>query len=869
LSEPVAQPSVPAARRGAPRGLVRSVLGSSRARPGLVLFAVLATFSLIGPLVLPAPNTSDFSLARAADGGPAGPSFAHPLGVDSLLRDVLARLAQGGRTSLSIAFAGALGASLIGAFIGVIAASTARGPYRVVDAFVMRLVDVVLALPFLLVVTAIGAAIGRSDVTTLFTVLAAVGWAGSARVIRAEALVVLELPYVAAARALGAGTWRIARAHVLPNVAGLWIVMASGAVGSMILAEAVLGYLGVGLGPPDATWGRMLHEAEALLAVRPLLTVAPAACIVLSTLAANRVGEGFRDAVATSRGAAPARRGHAWDLIIAAVALITTAAWPAASPAPPPGASQFSLYAGAPGPRAGGELRVATYLAVRALDPALAYDEPSGAIGRLVWERLLEIGDDGAFIPRLATAYAWRDDGLTLELLLRPTARFEDGTPLGATDVKRSLERALHPKTPCPGASYFESLVGFEAYRTGEADALAGVEVASAHRILFRTTTRSPSLLSILSLGFAAPVCPNATSPADPGAPLPPCGGGPFRIAELSSEDGVRLVRNDRYDISGVPYLDAIDWRFNVRSQVQRFKLESGELDLTRDLNPADALLLRASPAWNGLGIDIPTRTMSAVFMNVEMPPFDRVEVRRAVAAALDPEVISRIRPDILPQAAVVPASVPGSAPGGALRVHDLDAALAHMERAGLAFDPTTGEGGWPEPIDYVTVSDSFEQATAEVWQQQLLAIGLRIRLRTWPFATYLAEVKSRRRAPMGWVGWGADYPDPLNFFEPTLTSRAIGDPSQNYAFFSDPELDDVVLRAMRELDPERRRALVARAEEIVHEQAPWVPTHTPRTFAVRLPRVQGWAPTAAAPLDFTMVWLSDAPRAAAAEASP
>lgn len=850
------------ARHGQAASIARALLRSPRARPGLVILAALVLFALLGPAVLPPPDQSDFSLSTPTDGGPAGPSLAHPLGVDSLLRDVLARLAQGGRTSLAIAVLGALGASLVGAVIGVMAASTARGRYRFVDAVIVRVIDVVLALPFLLVVTAIGAALGRSDVTTLFTVLAAVGWAGSARVIRAEALVVLELPFVAAARALGAGTWRIARAHVLPNVAGLWIVMASGAVGSMILAEAVLGYLGVGLAPPDATWGRMLHEAETMLAIRPLLTVAPAACIVLATLAANRVGEGMRDAITTSRELAAPRRARAWDLGIAAVALVATAAWPAASPDPPPTGPSDDT------PHRGGELHVATYVAVRNLDPALAYDEPSGAIGRLIWERLLEIDDDGSFIPRLATSYAWRDDGLTLELELRQRARFSDGSPLDASDVKRSLERALHPKTPCPGASYFEALVGFEAYRGGTSDSLAGVEVAGPHRIRFRTTTRSPSLLSILSLGFAAPVCKGAAVPADPAAP-PPCGAGPFRIDDLAAEDGVRLVRNERYDIAGIPLLDAIDWRFNVRSQVQRFKIESGELDMTRDLNPSDALLFRSSPAWKDLGVDIPTRTISAVFMNVELPPFDRLEVRRAVRAALDPGVLRRVRADIVPLDTVVPASVPGHAARTALRVHDLAEALDHMARAGLAFDPATGSGGWPQPIDYVTVSDSFEQATAEIWQQQLAAIGLRIRLRTWPFATYLAEVKARRRAPMGWVGWGADYPDPMNFFEPTLTRRAIGDPSQNYAFFDDPALDDVVLRAMSEIEPDARRALVAQAEAIVHDQAPWVPTHSPQTFVVRRPRVRGWRPTAGAPQDFSTVWLADAPGEPIAGAAP
>lgn len=831
--------------------VLRALARSSRARPGLVALGVLFVFSLLGPLALPPPDVSDFALQRAADGGPPGPSLAHPLGVDALLRDELARLAAGGRSSLLIAITAAAIASSVGAVVGIAASTAARGRARLLDRALVRLIDVLLALPFLLVVTAIGAAVGRSDATTLLAILGGIGWAGTARIVRARAAVVLEMPFVAAARALGASPLRVAVQHVLPSVAGLWIVIATGTVSSMILAEAVLGYLGVGLPPPHATWGRMLHEAESQLAIRPLLVAAPGVCIVVGALAWNRIGEGLRDALGDSADRVPAPPSGAWDMALALAAFAVALLLSPAAPGPPRAAAEADT------PVSGGTLRVATTVAVRTLDPALAYDEPSGAIGRLVWERLLEIEEDGRVVPRLAASHTWLDAGRTLELELRPGARFHDGTPLVAGDVKRSLERALHPRTPCPGASYFARIEGFEAFRKGKTDSLIGVEVAGPHRVRFRLDRPSGGFLALLSLGFAAPVCRDGGAFADPHRGAPPCGAGPFRVASIAPEEGVRLARHEGYDVPGVPLLDAIDWRFNVRSVAQRFKLESGEIDLSRDLNPTDSALFQASPAWRGLGTWVVGRTMSAIFMNVEVPPFDREDVRRAVRLAIDPEVLRRVRADVLPLDRVVPPTVPGAPRGGRLREHDLQAALEAMRAAGLAFDPETGRGGWEQPIDYVTVADSFEQATAEVWQQQLARIGLRIRLRTTSFPTYLAEAKSRGRSAMGWIGWGADYPDPLNFFEPTLSSRAIGDPSENFSFFSDPELDRVLDEADRTVDPAAREQLVGRAERIVFERAPWVPTFAARSFVVRQPRVRGYRPTSSAMAAFESVWLA------------
>jgi peptide/nickel transport system permease protein len=159
----------------------------------------------------------------------------------------------------------------------------------------MRLVDVLLSFPYLLLVMAVGAALDRTSVLTVLMVLGLTSWLGTARLVRAKTLQIRELGFVEAARALGQRTPVILLRHVLPNVAGPLIVIATVSLSSMILAEAVLSYLQVGVPPPTATWGRMLYEGQSAVTLRPRLVLAPGLCILMSVLGFNLLGDGLRD----------------------------------------------------------------------------------------------------------------------------------------------------------------------------------------------------------------------------------------------------------------------------------------------------------------------------------------------------------------------------------------------------------------------------------------------------------------------------------------------------------------------------------------------------------------------------------------------
>ncbi len=182
--------------------------------------------------------------------------------------------------------------------MGVGAGWAAGGRAAWVDAALMRAVDALLALPYLLVVLALAAALDRHDVGTLLAVLGLTGWLGAARILRAKTIEVCARPHVEAARALGLGPAGVLARHVLPHVAGPLVILASTSMASMLLAESMLSYLRVGVPPPAPSLGRMLAEGQALLGLSPRLVLAPALPIVAGVFGFHLLGEGLRDALA-------------------------------------------------------------------------------------------------------------------------------------------------------------------------------------------------------------------------------------------------------------------------------------------------------------------------------------------------------------------------------------------------------------------------------------------------------------------------------------------------------------------------------------------------------------------------------------------
>ena len=219
-----------------------------------------------------------------------GGSWTHPLGTDPLGRDLLSRIIYGARVSIS---AGALAVAfsmVLGVIMGLLA-----GYFRgKVDGAISNLVDVMLAFPFLLLALAAVAALGPGF-GNMIVVLGLTGWPIYTRVVRAETLKYREREFIQAARALGLGSFRILRAHVLPNLVNTIIVMASLEVARMIILESFLSFLGLGIQPPTPSWGAMLGEGRVYMLSHWWLATFPGAAIFVTTLGINLFGDGLRD----------------------------------------------------------------------------------------------------------------------------------------------------------------------------------------------------------------------------------------------------------------------------------------------------------------------------------------------------------------------------------------------------------------------------------------------------------------------------------------------------------------------------------------------------------------------------------------------
>lgn len=260
-----------------------------RARFGVSLVAVLLLAALVAPLIGGAdPIAIDLRNALQA------PGRTHWLGTDAQGRDVWSRLVHGARISLLVGLA-SQGISLsVGLVLGLVAGY--RGKWT--DEVIMRLADVTLAFPSLLLLIAMAAAFEPS-LTVVCTVIGVVGWAGMARLVRGQVLVVRELEYVQAMRALGARDRRIVLRHVLPNVIAPVVIAATLGIAGAIMAEAALSFLGLGVQPPTPSWGAMIADGRDLSQLRraPWTSLAPGLAIGVAVLGFNLLGDALRDAL--------------------------------------------------------------------------------------------------------------------------------------------------------------------------------------------------------------------------------------------------------------------------------------------------------------------------------------------------------------------------------------------------------------------------------------------------------------------------------------------------------------------------------------------------------------------------------------------
>lgn len=275
-------------RRSNTSRAVRRFLANRMAVVGSVVVALLVLVAIFAPWIAPHHPTQD--IFRGMRG--VSPSWEHLMGFDHLGRDLLTRVIFGARVALMVGILSSLIAVVIGVAIG--AAAGYFGGW--IDEALSLVIDTLMAFPLIALLIVLAAVIGPSLPTTI-TVIGFTVWARYARVVRAEVLSLKSRDFVTAARALGGRSGRVIWRHVVPNVLGSVIVLASLQIGSIIILEAALSFLGLGARPPTPTWGGILADGRAFILRFPHIAIFPGIMIVITVLAFNFIGDGLRDAL--------------------------------------------------------------------------------------------------------------------------------------------------------------------------------------------------------------------------------------------------------------------------------------------------------------------------------------------------------------------------------------------------------------------------------------------------------------------------------------------------------------------------------------------------------------------------------------------
>ncbi len=287
-------PDLARKRRSQARIIFDRFVRNRAAVVGVVILAIIILLAIFAPILT--HKTATFDPANSIPQNPellAPPSLAHPFGTDELGRDLFARMLFGAQVSLLVGFTSMFVSLVIGVSLGALA-----GYYGGwIDNVLMRVVDAKLALPYILILFVLSLVFSDGTVGSVVFIIAILAWPPTARIVRAEFLALRHQEFLMATRTIGAGDIRLMLRHLLPNAAGPIIVNATLLVGINIINEPVLSFFGLGLNPPQSSWGVLLGTSQTFFSSDPLMLYLPGGAILITVLCFNLIGDGLRDAL--------------------------------------------------------------------------------------------------------------------------------------------------------------------------------------------------------------------------------------------------------------------------------------------------------------------------------------------------------------------------------------------------------------------------------------------------------------------------------------------------------------------------------------------------------------------------------------------
>ena len=451
------------------------------------------------------------------------------------------------------------------------------------------------------------------------------------------------------------------------------------------------------------------------------------------------------------------------------------------------------------------------------LDPHLVTDTTSAGLVVELFSGLVALNTDLQLVPDIAERWDISEDGMVYTFYLRDNAKFHDGKPITAGDFKWSIERSANPDTASPVAdTYLSDIIGLEAVLEGETTDISGIKVVDEHTLQIQIDAPKAYFLAKLTYPTAYVLDRENVEAGGRNWADTPNGTGPFKLKEYRIGERIILERNENY-YREPAHLESVS--MNLAGGQAMAMYENDEIDITGvGLFDLDRILDPSEELNKELVVAPPDFSISYVGFNASEPPFDDPKFRQALTHAVNKELIAtEVLSDLVePAYGILPPGFPGY----------------NSELNGLGFDPELARQLLAEskyadaetrPRIVVTVPGTGGtigldlEVVIEMWKQQL---GVEVEIQQVEWATYLQDLNQQKFQAYAGLGWEADYPDPQDFLDILFHTES----SLNHGKYSNLELDEILEEARIEPDVNRRIELYHIAENLIVQDAPWLP---------------------------------------------
>ncbi|MCM3089207.1 ABC transporter substrate-binding protein [Bhargavaea ginsengi] len=448
------------------------------------------------------------------------------------------------------------------------------------------------------------------------------------------------------------------------------------------------------------------------------------------------------------------------------------------------------------------------------LDPSRVTDGESMKVAANIFETLINFGEqDTTLQPGLAKEWEASEDGLTYTLQLEEGVKFHDGTDFNAEAVVKNFERWANGDADT--FPYYQSMFG--GFKDDEGHVIESVTADSDYTVVFQLKRPQAPFLKNLAMTMFGIGSPEAFEADSDGFGENPVGTGPFKFVEWKRNDSITIEKNEEYWKEGLPKLDRVVFRSIPDNGARLNALITGDIDLADGINPSDQATIGDDD--NLQLFERPSLNIGYLGLTVTREPFGDKLVRQAFNHAIDKQAII----DAFFEGAAEPAKnpIPPSIPAynDSIEGYEYDPEKAKELLAEAGYPDGFEMELWAMPVPRPYMPDGAK--VAEVIQKNLADIGVTAEIVSYEWATYL-EKASKGEADAFLLGWTGDNGDADNFIYALLDGDNIG--SNNYTYYDNAELHEILIQAQTEVDEDTRNELYAKAQEIIHEDAPWVP---------------------------------------------